>query len=227
MSDPRRQHPRYPASLAVCYRTTGSFLLSYSVNLSKGGIFIEAPPLPMGTQVQLLIEIPGTQVPVDAVVTWARTKGEPGRPIGMGLEFVRSVDDTFGIFIDALASNFEGLGILVLANMERRALLVRYIQSVVDCDSIDTDSIDTAEVMLAEGVDLVVVDMDTTGAGGMEIIQRALTLVPSPPVIALAGDDEAREWARKRGVDQVLPAPPPFPELQTAIIRALSRPVVK
>jgi uncharacterized protein (TIGR02266 family) len=227
MSDSRRQHPRFPATLAVSYRTTGAFLIAYSVNLSKGGIFIEAPPLPMGTRVQLTIEIPGAQVPVEAVVNWVRTQPEPGRPVGMGLEFARSLDEELGIYIDALASAFEGVEVLVLATMERRPLLVRYVQSVIDCDCIETDSTSTAAVVIGEGVDLVMVDMDTTGAGGMEVILRALAAAPAPPVIALAADDEAREWARKRGVDQVLSAPPAFSDLQTAMIQALSRPVVR
>lgn len=226
-SDPRRQHPRFPATLAVSYRTTGAFLIAYSVNLSKGGVFIEAPPLPMGTRVQLTIELPGAQVPVDAVVNWVRSQPEPGRPVGMGLEFSRNLDEALGGYIDALAGAFEGVEVLVLATMERRPLLVRYIQSVIDCDCIETDSTSTAGVVIGEGVDLVVVDMDTTGAGGMEVILLALAATPAPPVIVLAADDEAREWASKRGVDQVLSAPPAFADLQTAMIRALSRPLVR
>ena len=36
-----RRQPRLPISLEVAYRTAGAFLVSYSINLSKGGIFLE------------------------------------------------------------------------------------------------------------------------------------------------------------------------------------------
>ena len=61
---------------------------------------------------------------------------------------------------------------------------------MLSCDFIEAETTSAAEATLAEGVDLVVVDMDSTGVGGMEVIRRALSAVPPPAgqiVIALAG----------------------------------------
>ena len=56
MTDDRRQ-PRLPIQLKVAYRTTGAFLVAYSVNLSKGGIFLETPtPLEVGESQAALLK---------------------------------------------------------------------------------------------------------------------------------------------------------------------------
>ena len=47
MSD--REHDRIPFSMQVEFRTASSFLVAYSVNLSRGGMFIETDAeVPMG-----------------------------------------------------------------------------------------------------------------------------------------------------------------------------------
>ena len=61
MSD--RRQPRVPLKLEVEYRTTGAFLVSYSVNLSTGGIFIETnQPQPIGEQMMLKLVVPGREL---------------------------------------------------------------------------------------------------------------------------------------------------------------------
>lgn len=233
---PARQHPRLRLSLAVSYRTAGGFLVAYSVNLSKGGVFIEAPPLPVGTRVHLELELPASpgsdgppqKVDVEGVVTWVRPIGDDRMPAGMGLQFVHSLDESIGQHIDALATVFEGLEILVVsAPTERRSLLSRYVKGIVDCQCVEADRREVAAVVLADGVDLVVVDLDTMGVDGMGVTIMALNAPVPMPVIALANDTDTQDWARRRGVDQVLPAPPPFADLQAAVLLALTRPIVK
>lgn len=224
-----RLHPRVRVSLAVSYRTTGSFLVAYSVNLSKGGVFIEAPPLPVGTQVHLEIELPGAhRIGVDGTVAWVRGEADGQHPVGMGVRFGRDLDEAIGEHIDRLAAGFQGLEILVVAgSAEQRALLGRYIHGVLDCETVEADCRATAEVVLADGIDLAVIDLDTTGIDGMEVLMLARTGASPTPTIALANDPEGQQWARRRGVDQVLPAPPSFADLQAAMIAALARPVIK
>ena len=72
--------------MKVTYRSTGSFLVSYSLNLSKGGLFLESDaPLPVGTTLTLKLQIPGAQE--EAVVTgrvaWVRDESLSGKPTGM------------------------------------------------------------------------------------------------------------------------------------------------
>ena len=225
-----RAHPRLKVSLAVSYRTTGSFLVAYSVNLSKGGLFIEATPLVIGATVHIELAVPGSRsLGVDGVVTWVRERAEEGRPVGMGIQFGHEIDEALGRHIDSLVASFEGLEVLVVAAVaDRRSLLVRYVQNIVDCEIIEAPSAAGAEAAIADGVDLVVVDLDSAGLEGMDVILRTQKSQGTPaPIIALAADGDGRAWARKRGLRDVLATPPVFAELQAAVIGALARPVVK
>src|SRR5258706_9739851 len=115
MSD--RHHLRLPTRLAVSYRPSGAFLVAYSINLSKGGIFIEAEPLPVGTDVHLALEVPDVgELDVDGVVAWVRDENSLGLPVGMGIQFSNGLDEKHGEAIDALVSTFEGLEILVMGS---------------------------------------------------------------------------------------------------------------
>src|SRR5687768_7700010 len=103
MTTPERRNLRVPIALEVSYRTAGAFLVSYSVNLSKGGIFIEtATPLPVGERVSLKFEVPGAGVlDVDGVVAWVRTANQDGMPDGMGVQF-EALDGRYGAVIDEM-----------------------------------------------------------------------------------------------------------------------------
>src|SRR5256885_2182667 len=98
MTSPDRRQPRLPIKLEVEYRTAGAFLVSYSVNLSKGGIFIEtASPLPVGAQLSLMFEVPGAgNLEVSGSVAWVRQGTETtGLPDGMGIQF-DNLDERYG-----------------------------------------------------------------------------------------------------------------------------------
>ena len=224
-----RQHRRVRLPVAVSYRTAGGFLVAYSVNLSKGGLFIEAPPLPVGTQVHVELELPGGRaVGIEGAVAWVRREAAPRLPVGMGVRFTGALDERIGGDIDRLATAFEGLEILVLAAPgERSSLLERYIQGFLDCTCITVDSRERAVAALADGVDLALVDIDTMGVEAMELIRHARAAAAPVPVLALAGDEESRSWAMRHGVDEVLFAPPSFTDLKAAVIAALTRPVLK
>src|SRR5512147_1464382 len=96
-----RRLPRLPISLEVAYRTAGAFLVSYSINLSKGGIFLEtSQPLPIGEHVSLGFNVPGVgPLEVDVVVAWVRTGSPDGLPDGMGIQFDQ-LDQQYGDVID-------------------------------------------------------------------------------------------------------------------------------
>src|SRR5579864_3480994 len=96
-----RRLPRLPISLEVAYRTAGAFLVSYSVNLSKGGIFLEtSQPLEPGESVSLKFEVPGEgPLEVEGVVAWVRTDDPTGLPNGMGIQFAE-LDARYGSVID-------------------------------------------------------------------------------------------------------------------------------
>ena len=69
-----RVYDRVPLSLEVEYRTAGAFLVAYTSNLSKGGLFIDTDaPLGTGTELLLRFTIPGAgPIEVRGVAAWVR-----------------------------------------------------------------------------------------------------------------------------------------------------------
>ncbi len=219
-----RGYPRAPLQIAVSYRTSGAFLVAYSTNLSKGGIFIEANPLPVGTEVQIELAVPEVgRLSVRGQVAWTRHTNAGDLPAGMGIKFSRTLDESYGEAIDQLVRTFEGLEIMVMGSIDRRAMIGRYAASILACDTVEADRANVARALLEERVDLALIDLDTAGPDGMEAIQAARSSVPPTPVIAITDDPDARDWAKRQGVDVIVRAPPTFSELQKAVIAALSR----
>jgi uncharacterized protein (TIGR02266 family) len=225
-----RRQPRLPISLEVAYRTAGAFLVSYSINLSKGGIFIETQtPLEVGEHVSLSLNVPGVgPLEVQGVVAWVRTGTIDGLPDGMGIQF-DALDAKYGDVIDEMVRGFVGLTVLVVAaSPDRLALIGRYVRSIIACDIVEATNASVAEVALEQGPDLVVADLDLQPEMGLRCIRaakaRAAQQAHPTPVILLAGDHRVRNAGKSAGADEALATPPSYHELQAAVIRMLSRP---
>ena len=87
----RRRAPRLQHELPVAYRTAGSFLSDWATNISQGGLFINTrKPLPVDTEVKLIIQLPGSEIPfsvrgrVTRVTEW---NNSANMSPGMGIEF--------------------------------------------------------------------------------------------------------------------------------------------
>jgi type IV pilus assembly protein PilZ len=97
MTADRRAAPRVPVTLAVQYRTGDELHRDRVLNRSAGGLFIRTSrPLPIGTELDLVIEIAG-QPPIRqrARVVWERLLGKnapPHEPEGMGVQFAEPID---------------------------------------------------------------------------------------------------------------------------------------
>ena len=64
-TDNKRRANRLEHELPVAYRTVGSFLTDWATNISQGGMFINTrTPLPVGTDVKILIQLPTMEFPV-------------------------------------------------------------------------------------------------------------------------------------------------------------------
>lgn len=91
-----RRADRLQHELLVAYRTVDGFITDWAVNISRGGIFINTrKPLPVGTQVRLIVSLPDTAFPFDLTGRVARVNDfdNPDNQVpGMGIEFV-DVDD--------------------------------------------------------------------------------------------------------------------------------------
>ncbi|GHG95732.1 hypothetical protein GCM10012319_59500 [Comamonas sp. KCTC 72670] len=81
----------------MAYRSVSGFVTDFAVNLSKGGLYINTDkPLPVGTEVRLLVTLPGVHFPVDLTGRVTRTSAvgaSKSQSPGMAVEFVDVDDD--------------------------------------------------------------------------------------------------------------------------------------
>lgn len=96
----RRTWARVATRLQVGWSSAKEFLVAYSENISRGGIFVSTPnPPPLREVVELLLELPDSEGPAktQAEVVQRVTAEEAratGRTAGAGLQFV-GADDAF------------------------------------------------------------------------------------------------------------------------------------
>lgn len=91
-----RKAERLQHELLVAYRTVGSFITDFAVNISRGGIFINTrEPASVGTVVKLIISLPDAAFPFDLTGKVTRVQlhdPQADQMSGMGIEFI-DVDD--------------------------------------------------------------------------------------------------------------------------------------
>ncbi len=103
---PHRAFARVPVRLQVGWASPKEFLITYSENISRGGIFVATDhPPPLREIVELLLELPDDEGPAKTqaeVVQWVSMEQakSTGRIAGAGLQFVGS-DDSFRARLDA------------------------------------------------------------------------------------------------------------------------------
>jgi uncharacterized protein (TIGR02266 family) len=213
----------------VAYRSRGAFLVAYATNLGKGGLFIEtAEPLDIGTPVTLRLTAPAVDpIAVEGVVTWTRpTAAGPGQPAGVGVALV-APPEALGDVVDDIAFGFGGMKVLLGAGEAApRAILSRYLRSILRCEIVEADSERDAGAG-TDGLDLAVIDLDSSGQQGLDLYARlrANPHTRSVPALALAHIERDRSHALRAGFDEAQPNPPVFAELQAAVLRCLARPL--
>jgi len=226
MSD--REYDRIPYVVQVEFRTASSFLVAYSVNLSRGGIFVETDvEIPSGAAISLDLQVPGAGLlHLIGAVAWRRTPESPDGPPGLGIEF-QDVGPQLGSTIDKLVSLFHGVHILVLSgDRQDRTTLARSIKSIIStAEVLQAADVEVAATLLTSEIDLAVVDLDFDTQGALKTLRAAQQLAPKVPTVALTASPKLRELARLAGADEMASNPPPFAELQIVLVRALSKPV--
>lgn len=227
MSD--REYDRMPYAVQVEFRTASSFLVAYSVNLSRGGLFIEtASEVPAGAGITVDLTVPGVgPISLHGVVAWRRGEGDvtPDNPMGFGVEF-QDVAPQLGSTIDRLVSTFHGVQILILSgDRQDRTTLARSIKSIIStAEVLQAADANVASTLITGEIDLAVVDVDFDVEGGLATLRLAKQQQPAVPAIALTMNNKLHEHARAAGADEVISNPPPFKELQVVLVRALSKP---
>lgn len=226
MSEESRKHVRAAIALKVKYRTAGSFLVSYSINLSRGGLFFEsAQTYPIGTALTLKLGVPGVadEIETPAKVVWVRKEHSADGPPGVGVAF-EGLDQQIGAQIDEIVRQFEGLILMAFAGEAAACQrLQRHLASIISCKVNTATTSGEALASLSQAVDLVLVDLDTLNDGAINVFEAALSGNPPIPVIVLCRDDALSERARKVGA-VVLTNPPPPELLRQTLLEVLSRP---
>src|SRR5690349_18653862 len=102
-----REHQRIPYAVEVEFRTASSFLVAYSVNLSRGGLFLETEhEVPVGVEINLRLAVPGSgPMGLSGQVAWRRGRESNDGPPGIGIEFVE-LGDELGAIIDRLVAGY-------------------------------------------------------------------------------------------------------------------------
>ena len=223
-----REYDRMPYSVQIEFRTASSFLVAYSVNLSRGGIFIETDTeLPSGVLLALELNVPGAGLlHLIGIVAWRRGHESPDGPPGIGIEF-QDVAPQLGSAIDKLVSSFNGVQILLLSgDRQDRTTLARSIKSIIStAEILQATNAEVAAALLTSEIDLAVVDVDFDPESALQTLRAAKALSPKVPTIALTTSMKLREYARAAGADELASNPPPFSELQVVLVRALSKPM--
>lgn len=224
-----RESPRMPYAVQVEFRTASSFLVAYSVNLSRGGLFLETDAdIPTGAMMTLDFTVPTAgAMSLNGTVMWRRGHDQAAEgPLGIGVEF-QDVAPQLGAVIDQLVIGFRGVQVLLLSgDRQDRTSLARNIKSIISTAEI-TQAADTnvAASVIAPEIDVVIVDVDFDPEGALQVIRKAKALNPPVPAIALTANTANREQAIAAGADELLPNPPPFAELQIVLVRALGKPL--
>jgi CheY-like chemotaxis protein len=216
------------ASLELTYRSDAALLVAYATHLSRGQLLLDTRErLATGANVQLLLVAPATSIALSAVVARAQGEGNGTHPSEVALTLT-SRAETFGDSVDKLAFGFRGLKALVAASQAApRAMLIRYLRSIVTCEVIEIDQRRLSEPGAICNIDLGVVDLDSTGAAGYELYARLREHAEagSAPVLAVAQLERDRARAASLGFDEALSNPPAFADLQASVLRALARPL--
>ncbi len=209
----------------IGYRSAGAFLVAYVNQIAKGELFVESPSLPpLGTPLLLKISAsPTTTVTLEGTVAWARESRGPGHPAGMSIALTPP-SETFGATVDRIAAGFAGFRVLLAtAEAAPRAILGRYLRSILTCTVVDVDGEPERALDLGT-IDMAVIDIDSLGPRGYELGGRMRQRPRGAPVLGLAQLERDRALALRAGFEEVLPNPPAFADLDLAVRHCLSRP---
>ncbi len=111
----KRRAARLHHEIPVAYRSVGSFLTDWATNISQGGLFINTrKPLPVGTAVKILVQLPGASFPFQLqgrVTRVTEFDNHANMVPGMGVEFT-DVDEPkrreIEKFVERLSRELDG-----------------------------------------------------------------------------------------------------------------------
>jgi len=220
----RRKQQRAGYVLEVRYRNAGQFLVSYCTNLSRGGLFVSTlTPLPVGSELKLVLAIPGVEPKqIDAVVRWTRDADDGEGMAGMGLSF-SCVEQLVGDHIDRIVSGFSPLRIDLVDESGRAAgHIAPLVRSLVSCT--------TTQHAFARGLakklrdaDLVIVDVEANPTAGLALLAELASGGASPPSLALCSARALAIRTQAERFARVVTMPVERASLQASVLQALTQ----
>lgn len=222
-----RDHERAPGRLEVEFRSPSALLVAYTVNLSRGGMFLqcddELPP--EGAVLELDIKLPDRGVvSLTGVVAWHRHEAEGVEPRGVGVQF-DSLEGDLGAIVDSLVLEYKGVRILVKSadDRDRKALLRRLKSIISTAEIIFASEATEACTALSPDIDLLIIDADEDERGAMATMRYALDEFGTP-TIALAQRPSLEQLLLEQGAADVLGNPPNGNALRKTVLLRLSSP---
>ncbi len=211
---------RVDAMIPVRFADAAEFLVEFSANISKGGIFVRtSSPLPLGTKVRLTLELPGTKqsVPVLGQVAFLLTPelaARQGKVPGIGVRFTEMETDaqrTLAAFVDEATRVSRGRVLVVdddVIELQAAATIFRrHSFNVVTASS----AVQALEVVRYGEIDLIVSDLHMPRMDGFELrdnVRRIPHVAEVPFVFAsLTDDPNDRAVAAELGVTRFLKKP--------------------
>jgi Tfp pilus assembly protein PilZ len=202
--------------MRVQFRNASSFLVAYTVNLSRGGVFLETEQTPaVGSPITLQLEVP------DVGPSMLVVDG----PMGIGVEF-EEMSESLGAMIDQLVADFGGITVLLVTGDARdRVTITRQLKSIIaTAEVVGAADTRVAESVLDDEIDLILADGDGDADALVHMIGAVQALSNPVPIVVMTSFEETRERVKGAGASEILQNPPSFGELQSAVMRALGKP---
>lgn len=234
-----RYEPRVPATLQVAFDTGSEAVHARTQDISRGGAFIaiDNPP-PLGTGVELRIDLPGrseaVQVAAEVVrVVEPSSAGAKGSKPGFGLAFhdlSPEVRELIAAYVESVEVAPKARVLLVDDAAVYRRLLGDELASR-GCEVIEASNGAEAFDKLVDelfGLDLLVLDLVLPNTSGVELLDRIRRLGGETDlliaVVAGSAEDPAvRRRVLTAGANEVLPKSMPVKEIADQLIALLPR----
>lgn len=239
----RRAEPRVEATYRVRFRSLDDLVVTYTTDISRGGLFIATDRfLPTGTVVKLNVELPDGKPPASVLARVAFVLGveqarERHRNPGMGMEFLDAGAEVAqriatqlldGLDPSPEAAAAHSADVLVVDDSplyrDQSAALLRRLGHRVKTAQNGLEALGT---MMREPVDIVLSDVQMPVMDGWQFLRlvRARPTLARTPVIfltTLTGEAE-RLKGYQLGVDDYLGKPIDEQQVAERVAQALER----
>ena len=242
----RRAEPRVAAAFKVAFETVDELVEAYTVDVSRGGLFVQTERfLPLGAVVRLHLRMPeeGRELLAVARVAYvldvAAAKGHD-RPAGMGMQFLdiggSPIADDIARFVAEFSPEVElppspaGVSARVLVvdddtwHRERAAAVMRDSgYTVVTADN----GVQALQNAMQEPPDVILSDVQMPVLDGWQLVRmlRARPTLAHIPVVFVTSlsSDEERLQGYRLGVDDYIAKPFDEDELSLRVQRVVTR----